>query len=375
MNRTQTFTELLYETITNINVWQDVLKHACKITHASKGMIVLRGRRDAELFISEKLYIELKSPMLYGFSTKEIKAYVMEYSQCDPWGKITIEHHPIRPYAVSKYLPIQELQKTKFWEWIKPQEISDSVTVEIHGTADVWVSINLFFNHNNEEVRQSSLALLQNFQKIMYDVWRLGLQFRNTNSFPESLIYFLEQQNSASIIIDRNLNVFHTNKKADLILLDSTNSIMKISNHLLIRNKEKHKNLRESVSKLSNKLFNPKKPPYTAIQLDNWVCTATLLSEGQNIVGEDTALCLLTISSKTIKSNAQLIPVWENSILTRRESQLVKVLALGGMVVDFQNEYGIAKSTAHAHWGNIKKKLEIVDRAQIFAKHQIFLEN
>lgn len=69
------------------------------------------------------------------------------------------------------------------------------------------------------------------------------------------------------------------------------------------------------------------------------------------------------------------LPLWENSCLTRRESELVKVLANGGRVVDFMNTYKIAKSTAHAHWGSVKNKLEVCDRSEIFAHHQIFLEN
>lgn len=70
-----------------------------------------------------------------------------------------------------------------------------------------------------------------------------------------------------------------------------------------------------------------------------------------------------------------VFPLWESSCLTRRERELVEVLAHGGRVVDFMNKYGIAKSTAHAHWGNVKEKLEVCDRSEIFAHHQIFLEN
>lgn len=73
--------------------------------------------------------------------------------------------------------------------------------------------------------------------------------------------------------------------------------------------------------------------------------------------------------------NKQSSPLWEVSSLTRRERELVAVLANGGRVVDFMHKYGIAKSTAHAHWGNVKKKLRVHDRSEIFAHHQLFLEN
>jgi DNA-binding CsgD family transcriptional regulator len=66
--------------------------------------------------------------------------------------------------------------------------------------------------------------------------------------------------------------------------------------------------------------------------------------------------------------------LWGAHCLTRREKELVIVLANGGRVVDFMHKYDIAKSTAHAHWGNVKKKLGIKDRSEIYVQHQVFLK-
>lgn len=375
MKEKQVFMELLYKTITNIEIWQDVLAYLCNITNAPKGILMLRNIESAELLIPKNIHIDLKSPMIYGLSDIEIETYIKKYYQFDPWTKIEKEHHPLTPYAMSEHFPISELKKTKFWEWLQPQNISDSIVVEIHHSAEHWVSINLFFDGYDEKTKQDALTILNKHQIIMNNVWHLGLQFRASNASPESLIYFIEQQDLPSILIDHNLKVIHTNKKADFFLQDPKNLIKKSSGYLFIRNKQKQKSLKEAISSLSDNPFNPKSPPHATIPFDNWICTATLLSEAQNIVGEDTAIRMLTFRSNIILSNAQqALPIWETPSLTRREKELVEILALGGKVVDFQNKYRLTKSTAYTHWTNVKEKLKVVDRTEILLIHQNFLK-
>lgn len=376
MHKNNMITELLYQTVTNIEVWQDVLAYLCNETGAPKGIIMLRDKGDAELFISKNIHTELESPMLYGLSGEDIESYITEYYKFDPWTNIEKNYHPVRPYAMSKYLPIKNLKETKFWEWLEPQGINDSVVVELYDSKNYWISINLFLDGNDEKTKKLSLIVLENLQLLMNKFWHLGLQYKMSNSSPEGLVYFLEQQTSPSILIDCNLKVIHTNKKADIILSTPNNLIKRAAGHLFIRNNGKQKLFKETVVNLSSVEFNPILPPTTVINLDSWSCNVTLLSEAQNVIGEDTALRLLTFQTNIsrLKEDKNL-PIWETPILTRREKELVKVLALGGMIVDFQNKHKLAKSTAHAHWGNVKKKLKISDRAQIFAKHQIFLKN
>ncbi|WP_421847620.1 helix-turn-helix transcriptional regulator [Marinomonas sp.] len=368
-------TQLLYKTITNIDAWKHVLEHLCKITGTPKGIIMLRDWESAELFIPKNLHVELQSPMIYGLSNKEIEAYITEFYQFDPWTEVEKNHHPISPYAMSEHLKIQKLKETKFWQWLEPQKISDSVVVDIHNSKTHWVSINLFFDGSDEKVKESSLNVLEKYQKNFDEIWSLGLQFRASNSTSENLIYFLEQQITPSVLINNNLIIIHKNKKAEELFLNIKHPLKIESDQLLIRNKENYHNFKKAISSLSDTPFDPICPPQTEVLLDDWLYNITLLSEAQNIVGEDTALRLITISSTSINLNQQLFPIWETPTLTPREKELVEVLALGGRVVDFQNKYEVAKSTAHNHWTSAKQKLQVTDRAEIFAKHQVFSEN
>lgn len=376
MHKNNMITELLYQTVTNIEVWQDVLAYLCNVTGAPKGIIMLRDKGDAELFISKNIHAELESPMLYGLSGEDIESYITEYYKFDPWTNIEKNHHPVRPYAMSKYLPIKSLQETKFWEWLEPQGINDSVVVELYDSKNYWISINLFLDGNDEKIKKLSLIVLENLQFLMNKVWHLGLQYKMSNSSPEGLVYFLEQQTSPSILIDCNLKVIHKNKKADVILSAPNNLIKRAAGHLFIRNSGKQKLFKETVVNLSSVEFNPILPPTTVINLGSWSCHVTLLSDAQNIVGEDTALRLLSFRLNVLHpDDQQLFPIWESPGLTSREKELVKELAEGNKVVDFQKKHKMAKSTAHNHWTSVKRKLQLKDRAQIVDKHRYYLEN
>ena len=90
----------------------------------------------------------------------------------------------------------------------------------------------------------------------------------------------------------------------------------------------------------------------------------SLIGTTENILGENIAQYILTIHDQTDNHL-----VWENPLLTTREQQLVEILAKGSRVVDFQNHYKLAKSTAHMHWQHVKEKLNIKDRTEIQKLH------
>lgn len=106
---------------------------------------MLRDKYSVELYITNDISAELKSPMLYGFTADEIDDYLEHYYQDDPWTEVEHQYHPVIPYAMSSYLPVEALRKTKFWQWLEPQQINDSVVVEIFSAPDSWISMNLFF--------------------------------------------------------------------------------------------------------------------------------------------------------------------------------------------------------------------------------------
>ncbi len=375
MDNRRQLTQLLYKTISDINVWHDVLREISLLTGASRCIIMQRDKKTAELYITQSIYIDLESPVVYGFSDDETESYITHFYQSDPWTEIELKNHPIVPYAMSSYLPIEKLKESDFWPWLAPQGINDTAVTEVFNSAGYWVSINLYFDGYNEVVKKKCLDLLSEYKRLMSEVWELGQQFRLSKSSPESLFYFLEQQKSPSFLVDSNSKVIKANNKG-LALLDSTDCFLNIKDNLLfIKSSEMRGRLRDEISVLSERKYIVENPPKTSFNIGELAFHCTLLGNGEDIIGRDTALRLVSIESREELLSELLSPIWEVSSLTRRERELVEVIASGGRVVDFMNKYGIAKSTAHAHWGKVKEKLQVKDRSEIYAHHKLFLEN
>jgi len=374
MDSKQRLTETLYKTISDINVWQDVLRDISLLTGASRCIIMQRDKKTAELYITQSIYIDLASPVLYGFSDEETDSYITHFYQSDPWTEIELKNYPVTPYAMSSFLPIEELKKTEFWPWLAPQGINDTAVIEVFNSTEYWISINLYFDGYNEAVKNRCLDLLSEYKPLMNAVWDLGQQFRASKSSPESLYYFLEQQKSPSFLVDSNSKVIKANNKG-LALLDCNDCLVNLKDNLLfIKNSEMRSRLRNEISVLSERKYIIENPPKTSFNIGELTFHCTLLGNGEDIIGRDTALRLVSIESREELLSKLLSPIWEVACLTRRERELVEVMASGGRVVDFMHEYGIAKSTAHAHWGKVKEKLQVKDRSEIFAHHQLFLE-
>lgn len=361
---------LLYKTVGSTAVWQGVLEEISNITGAPKAIIMLRDKQTAELYITKYIQIELESPMLFGFSEEQAFSYISHFYKFDPWTSIEKNHHPFVPYAMSSYLSISDLQKGDFWEWLAPQNISDTVVAEIHSSKDSWVSINVFYNDEDTEVKDKTLVLLTKYQMLMQEVWEEGLQYRAVHSAPESLDYFLEQLEQPAMLVRANGQLVKQNLKAEHLLNLSGGKLRSKDGYLFIRNKAEREELLNKIDNLSKRgELNGKEGD---IVLGHFSISCTLLGDKEDIIGFDDALRLLVIRKEKYSYTAD-IPIWQTPSLTNRERDLVEVLATGGRVVDFSQKFGIAKSTSHAHWGNVKNKLDITDRAQIYAQHQLYL--
>ncbi|WCE32039.1 LuxR C-terminal-related transcriptional regulator [Vibrio sp. SCSIO 43137] len=374
MERQLKLQALLLKTVTDIELWQDVLGQIATITGARKGIIMLRNKSTSDLYISKDIHFDLQSPMLYGLSNEEVGSYITHFYKVDPWTEIENKHHPVAPYAMSSYLPIDELEKTEFWQWLEPQGISDTVVVELHSSVDSWISLNMFFDGRDEKVKQATLELLRNMQDIFTQVWEFGMQHRATTASPESLNFFLEQQELPSLLVDGHSKVVKANEKAEQLLAESSFPISNKDGYLFIKDRAELNKLREGIAALSKSESQPAALPTCDIKINGYNCLCTLLGEGEDVIGADTVLRMLSIKpEKTVTVNGMCL-IWESEGLTRREKELVEVLANGGRVVDFMNQYNLAKSTSHIHWGNVKKKLNVKDRNEIYAYHKLYLE-
>ncbi len=349
------------QTLPDINKWQNVLEIFVKITGASKGIISLRNRLTAELVVPTDVRQELCSPLVYGFSEEEIYHYITHYIEHDPWTDIENLYHPYEPYPLSKHIARKELENSLFWEWLEPQNISDTVVLEIGASSEYWVAMNLYYPIEDTTVKQCILDYTLEFQKTIQQVWKHGQAVRMAVLESPYIEYSLEQQPQPAFLIRSNRELLAKNKKAEQILKDQ-NTVFLVSQDkkLRLKNKKISEQIDLAIHSSKEKNFSKSNTKQIEIHYESMILKFTPIGDAENLLGENTAQYMLTIHQCLI---------WEHPSLTPRQKQLAEILAKGGRVVDFQNHYSITKSTAHLHWGEVKKKFNVKDRAEIHELH------
>lgn len=360
--------QAIYKTIENIELWQEVLQLFCEVTGAKKGTITLRDRKSAELVIPNDVESDLSSPLLYGFSDEEIGGYITHYIQFDPWTKFERLYHPNKPIALSKYVKYEEITATPFWEWLEPQQINDTVVLDIGTSHPNWIAMNLYFDGCDAAMKRKIIRYTAKLQKTMQEVWALGQKVRAAQLEPSRLGYFLNQQPYASMLLSPDGKIILTNSKADRLLQAEGSQLKRVDDELVILNKtlkKKYAKAMQGFKVMSGTSFEEK----IELSVDDLSFCLTLIEKAEDQIGVDKAARLLII--KNLSASVRCI--WENPNLTKRERQLIEVLAEGGRVVDFMHAWDLSKSTSHFHWANVKKKLKIQDRAEVVALHKLYL--
>jgi len=360
----------IFATVSNIDQWQYVLELLVKATGASKGIITLRDRMTAELVIPNDVRQELASPLVYGFTEEQVHAYITEYIACDPWTEIENRYHPEEPYALSTHIDRQALKNSKFWEWLEPQGIDDTVIFKIgDSSAKYWVAMNLYYAMDADRKTQIPRYLLEN-KNIIQNAWKLGQKLRlgqHQSSYAE---YFMEQQTEPCFLLNSNSEVLQKNHRAEELLRSTASPFFISATKLLHPGDKQLKNrLHNVMDELQQTPFARHETPQQKIDYQNQCIQVCLIGKAQSLLGEDTALFLLLFHQTKEK-----YIIWEDPSLTQRERDLVEILAKGGRVVDFQNHYSLAKSTAHMHWQHVKEKLKVNDRSDIHAAYEVYLQ-
>ncbi len=367
--------EAIYNTIEDIELWQEVLHLIANLTGARKGIITLRDRSTAELVIPTDVRSDFSSPLLYEFTEQEVESYVSHFIQFDPWTEFEKLFHPTTPYALSKYLSQKSLKASQFWQWLEPQGISDTVVLDIGSNSSSWIAMNLYFSADDRGVKQKILNLTVDIQKTMQDAWRFGQTARAAQLEPKGLSYFLEQQPYACLLLEADMSVVLANGKAKKLLQDANNLLIDDRNNLIIQDNKFRRDFLCAMEALNSVRTGIGKLPEIELFNKNLIFTFTMIEKMEDMIGTDKGLRLISILKSSEHHLLNVKPIWENTVLTKRERQLVELLATGGRVVDFIHKYKLAKSTGHFHWQNVKQKLNVKDRTEIYSQHQLFLQN
>lgn len=355
----------LLSTLQDPAKWGGVLELLIQETGSTKGVILQRDTATGLLMIPKSLPENLAQPLLRGFSKSEMFDYESNYAEDDPWTAIELQFQSTEPYALSSYLALDALKKHKIYNWLEHLGITDTVVMDIYRGEDYWVAVNLFFDVHNTQVKDRCIELLNEIQVLLQTMWHALIKSYTLPPDYQPMAYFLEHRDKAEMVISNTGRVLALSSQAKTLVGDGSFPILIKSSRIFIRNQV----LRERFWSFLLSAFS-EFDKSTSFEFEGYWFNVTNISKHFDLVGKDQGLKLLSFN-KGYSTDFVDAPVWECELLTKREKELVKVLAHGGRVVDFQKKHNIAKSTAHNCWSMVKKKLNITDRTQLIDRNTL----
>jgi hypothetical protein len=357
---------LIYEVVENPAKWYEVLEAVCRITGANKAILSLRDRMTAELVIPTGVEGNFSSPMLYNFDEAHVQSFVETYNQHDPWTTYEQRYHPNRPYALSSYLPHEELVKSKFWEWLNPQGIGDTVVAEIGMLPKQWVAFNLYFAHDDQVTRDRVLELMTELLPRLRKVWHAGEVVRQGVLADSRALSFLEIQRDAAALLRPDGTMEAANEKARRL---GEGPITFSGMRMGYRSNEVRDQFNTAMSQLGDK---PNQREFIEFLIDDYCLTLSLMGPAEDSLGMNKATRLLTISPQNDSTQFLKRPICENPLLTPAEKELVQHLAHGGKIKDFCEKTNLTKHGADNRWRSVKQKLNVEHPREIYAIHRVY---
>lgn len=357
--------EKLFDTIDDPESWHVALGALCGAVGAKKAIISLRHYPSAEIVVPSIVEEEHNSPLLFGFTEDEVGAFLTDFYDVDPWTPIEREKHPYTPYPLSRYLSDQALVKSRFWDWLHPQGINDSMVAEVGFTEDNWAAINLYFHRDSREEAEAKTRLLEAYLPWIRKVWKIGreLWLARLRINPElTLINALEQP---ALVLTQDLRLMGWNSaaadlaKSGLIRNMRLNEVPLVPLDLSV--------MRDPKLDVSLPTFDPDEgeitlPPHSAV--------LNPIRLAEHMSGEQLGSLLLTLMPNTDHLVRQKAAVWEHPDLTQQESRLVRLYAHGAQVTDVMDELGVSRTRIMQIWRSARAKLGIERKVQLQVIHE-----
>lgn len=357
---------LIYEVIEEPKKWYQVLEAICRQTGASKGVLFLRNRLTAKLFIPPRMENHFESPLLYNFDEEYIQSFVETYSQLDPWTPIEKLYHPFRPYALSSYLPIEKLRESQFWEWLEPQGITDTVVTEIGMLQKQWIGLNIYFAYEDDVIRNRVLQVLTELLPHLRKAWQVAEIVREGTLAINRSQRFLETLEQAAVLIHHDGSLISANEKARHL---DESPVIFLKDQMHFKSSDVSTKVKETILELDE---NPNERQMMEFDIEGYSLTLSRMGPIEDILGMDTATRLLVFKPNTIGKTFLSRPIWDNPIFSDIEKELVYHLAHGGTVKEFKGSQDLSRFGSDYHWRTVKKLLQVKHPREIFAIHRVF---
>ncbi|KAB7613620.1 hypothetical protein F9L33_09580 [Amylibacter sp. SFDW26] len=363
-NDYQKVVSALLDTIGDDTKWHKALELICEYTGSKKAIIALRNTKTAELIIPTKVQEDHNSPLLFGFSDESIEEYISQYYEVDPWTHYERVYRPYYPYILSKFISKTELQQSTFWNWLKPQKITDSLVYEIGNDKLTWVAINLYFD--NASIDPSKV--ITKFQQLMEPLkkaWLIGRSVHLAKRNPTGTTSLIEIIPNPAVAIDER----H-------IVIDFNNEALRLKRESIILNLERGAKLGINSARVAtsnpemNCFFEDNHEDFDTQEIE-YIAYLDHKSEFEELVGINHARALIIFTPKILRERNEEIQIWENEQLTVQEKALVRFVAEGGRLLDFQHAHGISKPRSAQISKSVRKKLNLKVLSDIHLQHQI----
>ncbi|AXS40684.1 helix-turn-helix transcriptional regulator [Breoghania sp. L-A4] len=351
----QRLNAFVFDTIPDVQNWEQVIKEILNLTGAAKGILALRANRDANFRIPARV---LSSPLIVNFDLEYVESFIERYAAIDPWTPIEEAHPPIDPYPLSKYLDLVSLKASEFWEWLAPQGISDTIVVKIGETEGHWVGLNIFFDGTDVAVRDNVMALLEDVLPALRRAWEIGEVHRlsshqagvrlNEISFMPMAAFFCRADGTTNMVTNRLRQLAEFQP-------DLFRSIEPIVRFQLQQHQEVLVGLLTKATRLGDTIAQDLVCGDRNINLSVSCVTAS-----EDVIGRRTEQFLGVFADPLFEGRKKIEDRALVSELTLRERELLEYLRdPENTISGFSKETGISSHTADFHWRNLKKKLDV----------------
>lgn len=357
-----TLASALSLTITDPMQWENALDVLCRTCGATKALITRRSLQGATIVVPTRVQDEWQSPLIHGFSLEQVEDFLMNYQESDPWTPIEAQNPPYTPYALSRFFPVDKLRRTKFWDWLEPQGIVDSIVAEIGHDADGWTALNLYLNEEQARNADAVVAALKEILPQLSTIWSAGKEVFMARSDPRPVPSIVELMSDPCLVVDLDFRLVAGNAAAQELIDRRIITGRTGETVALPRDWERYLGPRTS------RLATLPNPPEVLDWRPSVAEDLRMEHVSGEMVGHHIILLLSTASHDGDRAD------WDHPGLNEREKILVRHLAHGGRVKDGAGFFGISVRANADIWKSASQKLGGLKKQDLPLRNQKFLE-
>lgn len=359
-------TSLLLSAADDSSKWETALIRLASICGAKAAVITARSNKTSRVFISNEMETDFHSVFLGQLSRSVVEEYVTNFRDTDIWAESQRKEHPHVPTVMSHKVSQRELTYAPLWKWLEPQNIDDTIVVEIGHSRNAWTALNVFFRNEGPDHEEHILNQIQLHLNDIKRAWRLTRMRTQFSSIRRHLQESVFQSLQLIFLLEANGAISSYSREARTLIKKDIVRIAKKDNKLSIASTSvvvDDKDLSDVIRfhESSNTSLQ-----YTLRRLP-----------ADNIVfhtGEPLGLMVVELAPLF---DPEILP-WEHPELSFLQKDLLLFLAQGGRMKDVRKEFRFgtrqARKVKDQAFKTIGQKYSIPDLKRLYMKENRYLD-